>query len=256
MLERGRYWTSLIWRGWWRLVVLAYAVLGLYDLTLSQVVSPLVEKPDDLPKLTTALRTSDIPWFLWAIGLLVLVLIIALEGAYREHIKADTKAATLTDRLATIEALRAARPWPKLVYSVFPASQAAESGETDYYALQLQLANRPDLPTEEAVAKRVRITATVSRTEGGGSSITTYRDIPVLDVNGASISTDLLKRKPGGDLLTVFDAGSSTVWGNVTVMLSFNGVGVNEEGWTFNVDEGPDGEFVLPNGQFRLQPDL
>ena len=96
---RLRYWWSLLWRGHFRLFEVGLALLALYDLILSQLIGPNVERPDELARLGHLFK-PEFPWYMRAIGLLIIALAAALEGAYRDH-------ALIVAQPATAEARRA-----------------------------------------------------------------------------------------------------------------------------------------------------
>lgn len=78
MKELSR-WTYL--RGftaWWGLVVAIYSLAGLYDLICGQFI-------DDAPRFGDIAASGNVPWYVWPLGLLTILLVLTFEGGYRQY---------------------------------------------------------------------------------------------------------------------------------------------------------------------------
>jgi hypothetical protein len=82
---RVSLWWSIVWRGWWRVLLLAWAMLASWDTIQSQLLPTSWQ--DNSPRFLDAI--SDRPWYVWALAFLLFLLLAALEGAYREISRRD-----------------------------------------------------------------------------------------------------------------------------------------------------------------------
>jgi hypothetical protein len=89
-------WKLLRWR-WWRWILGLYGALGAYDVAISQVVAP---EPDE----GSGLAGLGIPWSLWLIGGLILLVIALVSGAQRTVRKHQHKLGGLREELSQKEA--------------------------------------------------------------------------------------------------------------------------------------------------------
>ncbi len=78
--NRIKYWWMLVWRGWWKPMIVIWGIIATYDTVVQQFF------PDThLPSIfeLTYSRFPVFGWRLWAIIGFALLLLAALEGAYR-----------------------------------------------------------------------------------------------------------------------------------------------------------------------------
>lgn len=85
-LSRWNVIRSLIWRRWKAAILVIWGLIGTYDLIVSQLVPPDVA--EEMPRIWDALAllpSIGLPWYVWVIGMLVLLLIFVFEALFREN---------------------------------------------------------------------------------------------------------------------------------------------------------------------------
>lgn len=83
--QRATIWHALLWRRSFGILLFAYAIVGLYDLLVSQVLSEDLQ--DKLPRVADLIPAW--PWWAWPLAGLALLLLLTLEGAYHEISRRD-----------------------------------------------------------------------------------------------------------------------------------------------------------------------